>query len=57
MVPLYNPLSAIVYSANGSDVRDVIVNGRILMKGRKFQTLEQEEIMERVRAISTRIIN
>jgi 5-methylthioadenosine/S-adenosylhomocysteine deaminase len=57
MVPLYNPLSAIVYSAIGSDVRDVIVNGRILMKGRRFQTLEQEEIMERVRAISTRISN
>jgi 5-methylthioadenosine/S-adenosylhomocysteine deaminase len=57
MVPLYNPLSAIVYSAIGSDVRDVIVNGRILMKGRRFQTLEQEEIIERVRAISTRISN
>lgn len=57
MVPLYNPLSAIVYSAEGSDVRDVIVNGRILMKGRRFQTLEQEEIMERVRAISIRIRN
>jgi len=57
MVPLYNPLSAIVYSATGSDVRDVIVNGRILMKERKFQTLDQEEIMERVRTISARIRN
>ena len=55
MVPLYNPLSAIVYSATGSDVRDVIVNGRILMKGRRFQTLDQEEVMERVKAISVSI--
>jgi 5-methylthioadenosine/S-adenosylhomocysteine deaminase len=57
MVPLYNPLSAMVYSAEGSDVRDVIVNGKILMKGRKFQTLDQEKVMERVRAISIRIRN
>jgi 5-methylthioadenosine/S-adenosylhomocysteine deaminase len=57
MVPLYNPLSAMVYSAIGSDVRDVIVNGKILMKGRKFQTLDQEEVMERVKAISIRIRN
>jgi 5-methylthioadenosine/S-adenosylhomocysteine deaminase len=57
MVPLYNPLSAMVYSAEGSDVRDVIVNGKILMKGRKFQTLDQEEAMERVKAISSRIRN
>jgi 5-methylthioadenosine/S-adenosylhomocysteine deaminase len=57
MVPLYNPFSAMVYSAQGSDVRDVIVNGKILMKGRRFQTLDQEEAMERVKAISSRIRN
>jgi 5-methylthioadenosine/S-adenosylhomocysteine deaminase len=55
LVPLYNPLSSIVYSACGSDVKDVIVNGKILMKGKEFQTLDQEEIMERVRAISLSI--
>jgi 5-methylthioadenosine/S-adenosylhomocysteine deaminase len=55
LVPLYNPLSSIVYSACGSDVKDVIVNGRILMRGKEFQTLDQEEIMERVKAISLNI--
>ncbi len=49
LVPLYNPLSAIVYSASGADVKDVIVNGRILLKDRKFLTLDPDEIMERVR--------
>jgi len=52
MTPLYNPISSIVYSANGSDVKDVVVNGKILMKGRAFLTLDQEEIMARVTAIS-----
>ncbi|MBW1862726.1 MAG: amidohydrolase family protein, partial [Deltaproteobacteria bacterium] len=55
MVPLYNPVSNLVYSASGSDVKDVIVNGKILMKDREFLTLDQEEIMDRVRAISVKI--
>lgn len=52
MTPLYNPISSIVYSACGSDVKDVIVNGRILMKDRKVLTICAEEIMDRVNAIS-----
>lgn len=55
LVPLYNPLSAIVYSANGADVKDVIVNGKILMKDRTFRTLDPDEIMERVKAIGREI--
>ncbi len=52
MTPLYDPVSSIVYSANGSDVKDVIVNGKVLMKDREFLTLDREEIMDRVRTIS-----
>lgn len=55
LVPLYNPLSAIVYSASGADVKDVIVNGEILMKERTFRTLDPVEIIERVTAISREI--
>lgn len=55
MTPLYNPVSSVVYSASGSDVKDVIVNGRILMKDRIFLTLDSEEIKARVRAISSGI--
>jgi 5-methylthioadenosine/S-adenosylhomocysteine deaminase len=55
LVPIYNPLSAIVYSANGADVKDVIVNGKILMKDRTFRTLDPDDIMERVKAIGREI--
>jgi 5-methylthioadenosine/S-adenosylhomocysteine deaminase len=55
LVPLYNPVSTIVYSASGSDVRDVIVNGRVLMKDRTFTDLDAEEVMARVREISGKI--
>ena len=53
LVPLYNPFSSLVYSANGADVRDVIVDGQILLRDRIFQTLDPEEIMERVRALTS----
>ncbi|MBW1765334.1 MAG: amidohydrolase family protein, partial [Deltaproteobacteria bacterium] len=55
LVPLYNPVSQIVYSAKGSDVRDVIVNGRILMRDRKFLSLDLEGIMSKTRDIGRRI--
>jgi 5-methylthioadenosine/S-adenosylhomocysteine deaminase len=53
LVPLYNPFSSLVYSANGADVRDVIVDGQILLRNRVFQTLDPEEIMKEVRALTS----
>jgi 5-methylthioadenosine/S-adenosylhomocysteine deaminase len=55
LVPLYNPMSTIVYSASGSDVRDVIVNGRVLLKDRSFTDLDAEEGLAKVREISEKI--
>lgn len=55
LIPLYNPVSTMVYSAGGADIRDVVVNGRILLKDREFQTLDSEEILGRVNEISLKI--
>lgn len=55
MIPLYNPISTLVYSAGGADVKHVIVNGKILMKDRKILTLDAGEIMDRVNFISQSI--
>jgi len=55
LCPVYDPFSTIVYSANGADVKDVIVNGRPLMKDRVFMTLDPVEIMEQVRRIGRKI--
>jgi 5-methylthioadenosine/S-adenosylhomocysteine deaminase len=55
LCPVYDALSAIVYSANGADVKDVIVNGKVLMKNRAFTTLDPVEIMEKVKTISSNI--
>ncbi|MBW1999266.1 MAG: amidohydrolase [Deltaproteobacteria bacterium] len=55
MIPLYSPGSNIVYSANGADVKDVIVNGKVLMKDRNFKTLDAPEIMKEVKRIGRKI--
>ena len=55
LTPFYNPYSVLVYSASGSDVKDVIVNGKILMKDRKLCTLDPDLIMDRVNHISRKI--
>jgi 5-methylthioadenosine/S-adenosylhomocysteine deaminase len=56
MMPLYNPFSALVYSASGADVKHVLVNGRILLKDRVFQTLNVQDIIGEVNAIGRRIM-
>ena len=48
LVPMYNPVSHIIYTVQGSDVRDVIVEGKTLMEDRNFLTVDLEDILKRV---------
>ncbi|MEO8026070.1 MAG: amidohydrolase [Bryobacteraceae bacterium] len=43
--PLYNVYSQIVYALKGSDVRDVMVNGRLIVRDRKMLTLDSAAIL------------
>jgi len=45
--PLHSIYANIVYSAHGSDVDTVIVDGKILMENRHVKTLDEQAIMER----------
>jgi len=51
MCPLGDAHSAIAYSAQASDVRDVIVNGKILMRGRELLTVDSERAMFRAKKL------
>ena len=44
LLPHFDMASALVYSANGSEVSDVIVNGKLLMKDRELLTIDEEKI-------------
>ncbi|MCX7983166.1 MAG: amidohydrolase [Syntrophales bacterium] len=55
LTPLYNEFSHLAYCVMGSDVDTVIINGRLVMEKRKLLTLDEEEIMYRVKNIGQRI--
>jgi len=51
LVPKHNLISHLVYSANGSDVDTVLINGKIIMKDRKIKNINEEEIFNKVKKI------
>jgi 5-methylthioadenosine/S-adenosylhomocysteine deaminase len=53
--PMYHPASHIVYAAKSSDVRDVVVDGRVRVRNRNILSLDVEEIMAKVREIARHI--
>ncbi|RUM34902.1 MAG: N-ethylammeline chlorohydrolase [Archaeoglobus sp.] len=44
--PLYNPFYSIVYSSYGFEVRDLIVDGKVLMKNCDLMTVDEERLMD-----------
>lgn len=45
--PLHNVYASIVYSARGSDVDTVIVDGKIIMENRQVKTLDEKAVIEK----------
>jgi 5-methylthioadenosine/S-adenosylhomocysteine deaminase len=45
MRPHNNILSSLAYSANGSEVETVMVNGRLLLKNGEFTTIDKERVL------------
>jgi 5-methylthioadenosine/S-adenosylhomocysteine deaminase len=55
LTPLYAPSSHLVYVARGSDVRDVIVNGKHVVDHGKIITVDEQEIKARARILAAKI--
>ncbi len=55
LIPMYNPVSHIVYSATGSDVRDVLVAGKLIVNKRKLLSLDLNDILDRINLLGTQI--
>jgi 5-methylthioadenosine/S-adenosylhomocysteine deaminase len=55
LTPLYHVYSQIVYASRGSDVRDVIINGKVVMRNRRLLTLDVQKVMDDVREIADRV--
>ena len=54
-VPLYNIPSQIVYALKGSDVRDVMVDGRVIVQDRRMLTLDEAQVLAKAAEYGRRI--
>ncbi|EJL6267528.1 amidohydrolase [Vibrio cholerae] len=52
MVPIYNPYSALVYSANSGNVRHAIIDGKLVMQDRQIHTVDEEQIRQEALAFT-----
>lgn len=55
--PLHDIYATIVYSARGSDVDTVIVDGKILMEKRRVKTLKEKEVMEKAEKCALKLLS
>jgi 5-methylthioadenosine/S-adenosylhomocysteine deaminase len=44
--PVYDPISQLVYTTRGDDVRTTVVNGRVLMRDRTVLTLDEPAVLK-----------
>jgi 5-methylthioadenosine/S-adenosylhomocysteine deaminase len=54
-VPLYGAISQMVYALKANDVRDVMVNGRPLVRDAKILTLDETAILAKAAEYRARI--
>ena len=54
-LPLYNPVSNLVYSATGSSVKDVYIAGEQVLKDGELTRVNHQELLKRVQESSVRI--
>ena len=53
--PMYDPISHLVYTTRGDDVRTTIVNGKVLMKERQVRTLNRETVIADAKRLAARV--
>jgi 5-methylthioadenosine/S-adenosylhomocysteine deaminase len=54
--PMYNVYSQLVYALKGSDVRTVVIDGKIIMEDRQLLTLDEKEIVAKALEYRKRVI-
>ena len=57
LTPQHNPVSHLVYAANGSDVTTTVVNGKPLMLDHQFLTLDYDQVLVDAEHCAYELIN
>ncbi|WP_273804512.1 amidohydrolase [Providencia rettgeri] len=55
MVPMYSPYAALVYGANGANVRHTIVDGKVLMQDRQLLTADEKVIIQEAQDFANKV--
>jgi 5-methylthioadenosine/S-adenosylhomocysteine deaminase len=53
--PMFHPYSQLVYALKGSDVADVFINGRAIVRDRNVLTLPREQVMAEARVFAQKV--
>ncbi len=53
--PLHDPLSLLIYSARGGDIKDVMIGGEFVMRQGRLLSFDEEETKQRVSEIALEI--
>ena len=57
LTPLYSEYSHLVYAASGADIDTVLINGKVVMENRKLLTIDETDVMQKVREIAVKVKN
>ena len=52
---MYDPISHLVYTTRGDDVRTTIVHGKVLMRNRKVLTLNEAAVLAEARGWAEKV--
>ncbi len=55
LTPLGNPVAALAYAANGSEVDTVIIDGKIVLRHRELTTIDEERVRLEIARICERL--
>jgi len=55
LIPCYDYYSHLIYAIAAADVRDVMVNGRLLMRNCELLTIDEEEVKHEIKKIAQQI--
>ena len=53
--PMYDPVSHLVYVTRGDDVRNTVVNGRVLMRERQLKTLDRGSVIAEAKRLAQKV--
>lgn len=55
-IPRYNPIQNLIYSASGSSVEMVVIDGKIVMEDREIKTVDEGAILSKCKDLSQGIL-